>query len=352
MKWFNTVPRWIAWGLILPLIVLNGWLLLLVIEYFRQLLTIFITANLLAFLLNYAVLWLQQRRVSRSLAIALVFLMAMSGFLIVGVTLIPILIEQINGLFDRLPDWIASSNQQIAALQQWAIARRIPVDLLRLVTILQENLAAQLQPLSTQVFGIGIGLAGIVVDLTIIIALTFYLLIHGDHLWDGILQWLPGEMGYRLRQSVRQNFHNYFSGQATLAALMGMAMIVAFLAVGVPFGLLFGLGVGVMTLIPFGAPVSVCFVSFLMSLTSIWLGLKVLVVGIAVDQSIENGIAPRLLGRFTGLNPAWVLVALLVGVRVGGVLGLLLAVPIAGFLKSVLDALRAETPSPKSDKAA
>ncbi|MHC5823695.1 MAG: AI-2E family transporter, partial [Nostoc sp.] len=51
----------------------------------------------------------------------------------------------------------------------------------------------------------------------------------------------------------------------------------------------------------------------------------------------DQAIAPRLLGKFTGLRPIWVLVALLVGTNVGGVLGLLVAVPVAGFIKDIAD---------------
>ncbi|NJO93929.1 MAG: AI-2E family transporter [Hydrococcus sp. RM1_1_31] len=65
-------------------------------------------------------------------------------------------------------------------------------------------------------------------------------------------------------------------------------------------------------------------------------GVKVLGVAFVIQQAIENGIAPRLLGGFTGLNPVWILVALLVGIQVAGILGLLLAVPMAGVIKGIV----------------
>ncbi|HEY9647648.1 MAG TPA: AI-2E family transporter, partial [Chroococcidiopsis sp.] len=130
---------------------------------------------------------------------------------------------------------------------------------------------------------------------------------------------------------------NYFIGQATLAALTGALVILAFLILGVPFGVLFGVGIGLMALIPFGTSLGIFGISALVALQSIWIALKVLLVGIVIDQSIQNGRAPRLLGRFTGLNPVWVLVSLLVGVRLAGVLGLLVAVPIAGVARSTLE---------------
>ncbi len=65
--------------------------------------------------------------------------------------------------------------------------------------------------------------------------------------------------------------------------------------------------------------------------------MKVFAVAVVIDQLIDQAIAPRLLGRFTGLRPIWVLIALLVGTNVGGVLGLLIAVPVAGFIKDAAD---------------
>ncbi|NER79606.1 MAG: AI-2E family transporter, partial [Leptolyngbya sp. SIO1D8] len=55
---------------------------------------------------------------------------------------------------------------------------------------------------------------------------------------------------------------------------------------------------------------------------------------------IENGLAPRVLGSFTGLNPFWVFIAILSGARVGGLLGVIVAVPAAVVLKEALMAIR------------
>ncbi|NJL22154.1 MAG: AI-2E family transporter [Leptolyngbyaceae cyanobacterium SM1_3_5] len=60
-------------------------------------------------------------------------------------------------------------------------------------------------------------------------------------------------------------------------------------------------------------------------------------VSLVIDQLIDQLITPRLLGRFTGLRPLWVLIALIVGTKIGGLLGLILAVPLSGFVKSLLD---------------
>jgi predicted PurR-regulated permease PerM len=67
---------------------------------------------------------------------------------------------------------------------------------------------------------------------------------------------------------------------------------------------------------------------------------QVLAVALIVQQIVENGIAPRVLGSVTGLNPFWVFLAILTGARVGGFLGVVVAVPTAVLLKEALEAIR------------
>lgn len=339
MNWINNAPRWLMLGLVLPMVVLNGWLFLLILDYFRSPITIFISATILSFILDYPVRWLQRRRFPRLQAIMFVVLVVLSVVLILAVTIVPILIAQLNDLINRLPIWLETGSQRLEAVESWAIARRLPVDLSRVMLRFQDNLSNQLQILSSQILSFGLGVVGSAFEFTLTVVVTFYMLLHGDRFWQGLFQRLPSPLSVKLRRSLRRNFHNYFIGQATLAALMTVSITVAFLILKVPFGLLFGLAIGAMTLLPFGAVFSIWLISFLIGLNSLWLGIKVLAVALVIDQSIESGIAPRLLGRFTGLNPIWVLIALILGARIGGLLGLLIAVPTASFIKSTIDML-------------
>lgn len=345
MSWKTRLLRLSLRGLSLPLLVLNGWVLLLLFDYFRSIITIFVVATLLAFVLDYPVLWLQRRRLGRRQAVLLVLLFFVLLLLVLAITLVPMVIDQMTELGTRLPSWITSGTHQLHAVQSWAVARQLPVNLDRWIGQLEDQVASQLQAASGTVVGTLVGAIGSLFNLMLTLVLTFYLLLHSEQLWNGIFSYLPSTIGPRLRQIVRQNFHNYFAGQATLALLMGTAMTIAFLLIQVPFGLVFGLGVGVMALFPFGAALAISLVSFLMALNSLWLGLKVLVVAILIEQLIENGVAPQLMGEFTGLSPVWILLSLLIGARVAGLLGLVVAVPIAGSIKDTLELIT--TPAPR-----
>lgn len=345
MNWLNRLPRWMVWGLALPLLTLNGWVALQIFAFFRSQLTIFLTATLLSFVLNYPVQWLSQFRwrrfqLRRSLAILLVLLLAISILGVLGVLLVPPLVAQINGLSSRLPSWLESGLFQMSALQDWAISLNLPIDLTRLTAQLEAKLTVQLQSLSASVFSLLPDAISSVVDVGLTVVLTFYLLLHGDKLWDGIFQWLPEAWNERARPLIKQNFQNYFLGQATVALLMGTAMTIAFVLIQVPFGLLFGLAVGVMALFPFGASLSIAIISFLTALKSIWLGVRVVTVAAIIDQVVANAIAPQLIGGIVGLNPVWILTSLLLGTKIAGILGLIVAVPVASSIKGLFAAFR------------
>lgn len=339
----NKLPRWLILELAFPLAVLNGWLAFVGFQYFRSLITIFVIAALLAFVLNYPARLLQERGIKRNSAILLIFLLALLIALTFAATLAPALLEELEEFADRLPSLIESASNQLQAVHAWAVAQNLPIDLSRITTQLQNPLPSELQNLPDQILVFALDAVDSLLDVIVTLVLTFYLLLHGENLWNGLFQWLPTELGSQVRQSLQQNFQNYFIGQVTLASLMGLAVTTAFLLLRVPFGLIFGLGIGIMVLIPFGDVLGIGLVTLLVGLQNIWLGAEVLIAALIIDQIVDNGIAPRLLGNLIGLNPVWVIVALLVGAKIGGVLGLIIAVPLAGSIKNIADHLRVST---------
>ena len=339
----NKVHKWLTLGLPFPLIVINGWLLLQVFQYFQPLVTIFGLAAVLAFILNYPVQFLQQREVKRNYAVLLIFLLTLVILVTFGITLIPILLKELSESAKLLPNWIDSGTQKLEALDNWAATQNLPINLSQLAIQLTDRLPNELQSLAEELLTLALEAIDSVSEVVLTVVLAFYLLLDGERLWKGLFQRLPSRFGLPLQQSLQQNFQNYFLGQVALAALVGFSMTVSFLALRVPFGLLFGLGIGIMTLIPFGDVLSFCLVSLLVASHDFWLGVNTFVVAIVVDQVIDQAIAPRLLGSFTGLSPIWVLAALAVGTKVGGLLGLLNAVPLASCLKSVIDGYQEPT---------
>ncbi|MBN3910345.1 MAG: AI-2E family transporter [Nostoc sp. NMS1] len=333
----NQLVKWLIFTLLFPLIFLNGWLAFLLVKNFQPVVTILVLATLLAFVLNYPVAILQKRGVKRGYAVSLVFISALIIIVALGITLVPIVLEQSHEMVKILPQWIDSSEEKLQVLNDWFFRHKLNVNLSQLLTQFTDQLPNELEFITDKLLSIIVDTIDSVSDALIIVVLTFYLLLDGPIIWEWTFKKLPGNFAQQVKQSIQQNFQNYLIGQGTLALLMGVSETLMFLAFQVQFALLFGLGVGLLSLIPFGDVVSLVVITLILATHDFWLAVKVLAVAFVIDQLIDQAIAPRLLGRFTGLRPIWVLIALLVGTNVGGVLGLLIAVPIAGFIKDAAD---------------
>ncbi|MGH7999747.1 MAG: AI-2E family transporter [Brasilonema sp.] len=337
--------------LLFPLVFLNGWLAFRVLQYFQPLVTTFVLATLLAFILNYPVSILQQRGVKRNYAVILVSLTALIIIFVLGMTLFPIILQQFNEIVKTLPQWIKSSDNQFHHINDWLVAHGFKVNLNQVLTQVTNRLPNELEYLADKFFSIVIDTVDSISEVLITVVLTFYFLLDGEKIWDGLFKKFPLSFSQQLRQSVQQNFQNYLIGQVVLAFLMGVSLTILFLVLQLQFALLFGLGVGILSLIPFGDVVSLAVVTLIVASHDFWLAVRVLAIAVVIDQLIDQAIAPRLLGSFTGLRPIWIVISLLVGTYIGGVLGLLIAVPIAGVIKDALDNWQFSSIPDDSDKA-
>jgi predicted PurR-regulated permease PerM len=340
----NPLSRLLVIALAAPLTVLNVWALSTIFSYFRSLLVILLVASLLAFLMNYPVSWLEKQGFRRSPAALLVFFVALLILLALGVTLVPLAFGQAQQLVARLPEWIDSGQRQLMMVNERVDTMGLPISLDGLITQINTRLKNELQTIAGQVLNLALNVTVLTVvrllDVLLVIVSTFYLIQHSDRIWVSLVEWLPTRLQEPFSETLRLSFQNYFIGQLITATCMAFGLTSLFLILKVPFGLLFGLTIGLMALVPFGGSVGILLVTFLVALRDIGLAFQVLAVALIVQQIVENLIAPRVLGRVTGLNPFWIFVALLAGARVGGLLGVVVAVPMAVVIKEALAGVR------------
>jgi predicted PurR-regulated permease PerM len=343
LDWWQAMTplaRFLAIALLAPLLVLNAWAISSIVDYFHSLIVILVGASLLAFLLNYPVGWMEHQGARREQVAVLVFLLALSILLALGVTLVPLVISQAQQLVTRLPEWIDSGRYQLVLLNDWAESQGFPINLDALVVQINDRVKGQLQAIAVQALNLAVVTVTSLLDFLLGMVLTFYLLQHGDELWQSLIAWLPVRIRQPFSQTIRLSFQNYFIGQLIFGICMGSALTAIFLWLKVPFGLLFGITIGFMALVPFGGTVGIILTTLLVALQDFWLGTRVLIASVIIQQILDNIVAPRILGSVTGLNPVWVLISVLTGARIGGLLGVVVAVPTAVVIKTALSAVR------------
>lgn len=350
-RWWETlhpIAQSLVVMLAMPLVVLNVWAISLIVGYFHSIFVTLLIAALLAFLLSYPMASLEKIGLKRGQAAILVLVLALVGVTALGITVLPFVIDQGQQLVVRLPEWFDSGKTQLMMLDAKFADWGWPVNLDGLITQTSDRLKREIQSIAGEALNLTINVAVFtankLVDVVLTLVLTFYLLQHGEEVWGGVVSWLPRPIQQPFSQTLRQSFRNYFLGQLILAICLGTALAVVYSLINVPFGSFFGLTVGLLALVPFGGTVGVVLTTLLVALRDIKIAIPMLISSVIVQQVVENGLAPRVLGSVTGLNPFWVFIAILSGARVGGLLGVVVAVPASVVIKQALEALRHTQP--------
>ena len=338
------LPPWLKAGLALPLLVLNLWVLRQLLLPLAPFPALFMGAALIAFLLDLPSRWLMGRGLPRWLAYALVVGLSFGLLALAAVWLVPRLIEQLAELITALPGWLAQGETLLQQLQAWAGSRGLPTDFGDLSSELLTRTSQLARQVSQQLLSLLGATVGLTVNTVIVLVLAVFLLLGGEGISAGLAQWLPPRTRSLVVTTLNRTFRGYFAGQVLLALILSVAQIVVFTLLGIPYGVLFAVAIGFTTLVPYASALTILLVSLLLALDDPRTGLEVLVAAISVGQVVDQVIQPRLMGRIVGLQPAWLLISLPVGARLGSLLGLgdllglLLAVPVASCAKTFLDA--------------
>jgi predicted PurR-regulated permease PerM len=338
------LPLWLRLSLALPLLTLNLWVLRQLLLPLAPFPALFLGAALIAFLLDLPIRWLEDRRLPRPLAAALVVGLGLGLLVLAALWLVPRLIEQLGELVNALPAWLAQGEIWLDRLEAWAADHGLPTQ----VTDLSSTLLARASQLASQLSQRLLGLLGLTVGITvntvIVAVLAVFLLLGGDRIVAGLARWLPDGVRELVLGTLGRTFRGYVAGQVLLALILSGLQIVVFTLLAIPYGVLFAVAIGFTTLVPYASAVTIVLVSLLLALEDPRTGLEVLAAAITVGQVVDQVIQPRLMGSIVGLQPAWLLVCLPIGARVGSLmglgelLGLLLAVPVASCLKTFFDA--------------
>lgn len=323
----------ITWLLVLA----ASWATLVTIGYVGELVSVFLSAALLAFLFNYPVKVLQ-RFLPRVLAVALVYLTAIVAIILIGLTVVPPVFNQGVQLVTNLPSLVASGREQLDNFQAWSLERNLPFDVRILASQLLSRVQAQAEVIASKGLGLVVGTFNWFLDFIFILVISFYMLIDGEKVWGTITSVLSPIVGQVLTESLQKNLQKFISGQLLLGLFMAIMLTIAFWVLKVPFFLLFAVFIGIMEVIPFvGATLGIGTVVIIVAFIDWWLALEVLGTAIVIQQIKDNLISPRLMGGLTGFSPVILFLALLLGAKFGGLLGVILAIPFTGVAKSIAE---------------
>lgn len=137
---------------------------------------------------------------------------------------------------------------------------------------------------------------------------------------------------------INHTFSNYIRGQLIEAFLVGVLSVISLYILDVDYALVIGIISGICNLIPYVGPLVGTVLAGLVALLSgdIWLCIWAVIAMQVVQQIDGNILAPKVVGDIVGLHPALIIIAILIGGNYGGLMGMLIAVPICASVKTLI----------------
>lgn len=312
----------------------------------RKILFPFVLATILAYILNPLVEKLEQYKIKRIYGIIIVYFMVFGSLIMGGYYGFPVIIRQLTTLGETIPTYTSQIQQTLNSFYENYQSFSIPVSLResidRNLLTVQNTLVAQLSSIVSILFG----LFSRILSFVIAPILSFYLLKDKEEICQVIIRTIPLSKRSELLQlwdEIDSVLTNFIIGHLTVALIVGSCTALGLAIVGMDFPLLLGIITGITNIIPYFGPVIGGIPAVLLALLkSQKLALYVIVVIIVVQQLESNLISPKVLGKSVGLHPLFVIFILLAGGELGGIVGMLIAVPLAAVLKIILTYLFAK----------
>jgi predicted PurR-regulated permease PerM len=329
---------WTIWMAILAIVVL--WAAYLV----RDVLLLVYIAGLLAIgfspmvrlIERQKVLPIGTRRFPRWLAILVVYIMILGALTGVGFLIVPPLVRQGQQFWLALPDMFDRA-------QEFLVQKGLLQQHLTLKEAVQRAPVSGSSEAVGTVFEAIAGVVGGVFGFITILILTFYLLVEAAQLRGMLLRLFPAHRRARVDAVARDitlKVSAWLGGQLLLGAIIGVTSGVGLWLLGIPFFYVLALISGIGELIPLVGPILSAIPALAVAATVSVQKVLLVLIFFVVQQQLENHVlVPKIMSRQVGLSAVTVIVSLLIGGKLLGILGALLAVPTAAILLVVVGEL-------------
>lgn len=312
------------------------------ISEISSVLILFFIAVLFSSALNPAVDFLERRHIPRAVSVLgmYLFLLFLLGFFISQ--LIPLVATQLMELahsLNTILDKLVSDDLQLPfgkSLQPVIQDFLNQIDRETLVAQIKgglENLSTQLESIAGNTVGAIKGIFNGVFNFVLVLVLTFFLVVNERSVSEFFISLFPSKHGDYIDQKIRtiQNKVGYWlQGQLTLMVLMFGMSLLGLLILGVDNALTLAMMTGIAELLPVVGPIGAGVPAVLVAFNeSPWLAVWMIGL-IALLQQIEGHIlVPLVMRKAVGLSPIIIILAMLVGLETLGIVGMIMAVPVA-----------------------
>ena len=313
-------------------------LLALVFLYLiRDILIIVFVAVIIAAAINGPVSWLQRYKVPRLLGVIFIYLLLLLLLALVVTLIFPPLAEQIKQLAAYFPELMEKIG---LSFQEWWGKYKIEGNLQTLL----DTVGDKLNKATSSVFGTIIDLFGGLVSAIIILVISFYLAVQEKGAKRFLVSLTPNEHQSYLAdliERIESKIGGWLRGQLLLMFIIGCLTYIGLYFLGVKYALTLALVAALFEIIPYIGPILAAIPAVILAfLQAPFLALLVILLYIVIQQLENYIIYPQVMKRTVGLNPIVIIIVMLIGAKLAGVLGIILAVPVAAAVAEFLKDLQ------------
>ena len=306
---------------------------------FNDVLTPFVLGIVVAYLLNPLIKRFSNKGIKRTTGAVLVTVLFYSLLIAIFALITPIIAKESAELIDKIPEYTDKFFKLIAPYTLW-FQENIGANYIEdAKSFLKNNLSKILSLSGGLAGGIAAGgqaVIGIITILVLTPLVSFFMMKEWPAITDWVEDLIPRQHETMIQDIIKQidiKLSGFIRGQLTVAFLLGLIYAIALTVAGLNYGFLIGITAGILSIIPLvgstlGLIISVAVAYFQTGGDFGYVGIiaAIFIVGQIVEGNI---LSPKLLGDSVGLHPLWILFALMAGGALFGILGMLLAVPVA-----------------------
>jgi len=294
----------------------------------RETVAILLLALLVSTIFDRPVDALERYRVPRILGTILVYILTFVFLAFLFYTVIPISIIEFNNLLKNLTGVLENSGFTLSGDLSF-----FNTDIKYFTEALLSGGVPLIEILGSLVGGVTFILA--------VIVLSFYLTVSRDGVSKFLVAVFPEALEKKilsLYTRTKARIAKWFQAQLLLSLVVGTLAFVGLSLLGVKYALVLGLIAGILELIPVVGPIFAGALAVSIGLTSsMTTGMYALILFLGIQQLENNILVPLVMRRHTGVHPVMILISILGGAQIAGLVGVLLAVPIAVFLQEMAE---------------
>lgn len=330
---FNKAVRLLLW-------ISGAFIIVYLLYLLSDLIIILALSFLLAFIFAPFVFMLEQKGFSRLTSTFLVFA-TVSALIYLGLSVvIPKFSLQMNQLINRLENF--SLTEQLKNVQDWLSSTLPFLDFSMLSTKVEGFFSTQIANSFESLSALLSSIVSIVAVLVIVPFITFFLLKDSKRILQGILQVMPNsyfEMSYWIVKKVSLRLGLFVRAWIFDATFVGTMLGFGFYFIGIPNSLPLGVIAGLGHLIPYFGPIIGGIPAVILSIMQYGdlSQVPLIIIVVLIVYAIDNGfVQPYILGKSVDIHPIFIIILIIAGGQLFGLIGMLLAIPVATVIKTAI----------------